>query len=353
MFSVAFCYPIVAVGGVLSHVYVFINGEWHLQAPVLFQLFCVLASLLVGLGVLAQPGSSLGGAQVALKVVLIYLSALFSSICVYRLLFHQLRRFPGPKLAAVTKLWHVFQNVPARNHIYLDDLYKRYGTFIRTGRLDKLSALRVLTASSGPNELTIVHPDALHVMNCVGSKCEKAVWYDLLLPDLSVNTTRNKVLHDSRRREWDQGFRSKGECRKIVALMSFLLTDIVALEGYYSTIVQYANYLRDQFANRSDRNEPINVSDWFYWFSFDIMGEFAFSRSFNMIQHERWHSVIIMLRKALRLLGTVSPAPWLAIIGFSLFPNTWVVGDWHRMLQWCRNCMTERLEVGVLLNDHS
>ena len=75
------------------------------------------------------------------------------------------------------------------------------------------------------------------------------------------------------------------------------------------------------------------------------MGEFAFARSFNILQHEKWHHAILMLRRAMSLLGPLSPVPWLAQIGFSLIPNYWVVKDWNSMMRWCKTRMDERIKV--------
>lgn len=63
---------------------------------------------------------------------------------------------------------------------------------------------------SGPNEITVYHPDIFAVTDGPGNSCGKAVWYDFLLPELAVNTTRDKVQHDQRRRIWDKGFTRQG-----------------------------------------------------------------------------------------------------------------------------------------------
>jgi hypothetical protein len=67
------------------------------------------------------------------------------------------------------------------------------------------------------------------------------------------------------------------------------------------------------------------------------MGEFAFAKSFRI--------AVIMLRKAMRLLGPLSPLPWLAQIGFYIMPWMYVVRDWLAMLVWCPDRMTERIKV--------
>ena len=62
----------------------------------------------------------------------------------------------------------------------------------------------------GPNEVTIFSPDALPAVLGPGTKCTKTGWYDTLKPLIALNTTRDKGLHDRRRRIWNRGFGQKG-----------------------------------------------------------------------------------------------------------------------------------------------
>ena len=151
--------------------------------------------------------------------------------------------------------------------------------------------------------------------------------YFCLKAEIAINTTRSKSDHDKRRRIWDSGFSNR------------------ALETYEATVVEYGKRLESRIAELSAKSQAINVSLWFYWFTFDVMGIFAFARSFDMLQKEEWHVSVVMLRKATRLLGPLSPVPWLAQIGFNISPWLWVVRDWLAMLAWCRDRMSERLKV--------
>ena len=90
-----------------------------------------------------------------------YAGCLAGSVLLYRVLFHRLRGFPGPKLAAISKLWHVYELL-------------------------------------GPKELTALHPDAVAALNGPNSRCTKSAWYDHLLPLLSLGSYRAKGLHSER-----------------------------------------------------------------------------------------------------------------------------------------------------------
>ena len=113
--------------------------------------------------------------------------------------------------------------------------------------------------------------------------------------------------------------------------------------------MKYGDQLEKGISDLAQKDQPVNASAWFYWFTFDVMGEFAFARSFGMLEFERWHTVVVMLRKAMRLLGPLSPVLWLAQIGFNILPRFWVVRDWFAMLAWCRERMKERIQVSPRL----
>ena len=118
--------------GLLAHQLLFIRGEWHLLAPTVFSTHVVLALFLVGAEIQLN-GNVSGNSVNALASVACYLIALFTSIAIYRACFHRLHHFPGPRLAAVSKLWHVWQCRDSRNHLVLESLRQEYGSFVRTG----------------------------------------------------------------------------------------------------------------------------------------------------------------------------------------------------------------------------
>ena len=141
---------------------------------------------------------------------------------------------------------------------------------------------------------------------------------------------------------------TKGLLPKVLfrrTVQAFSLLIMVALEYYHERTVDYVGRLERHIEALSVKGATVDASDWFYWLSFDIMGEFAFGKSFHMLEDEKWHVAISMLRSAMRLLGPFSSVPWLAQIGFSFFPNTAFIGEWHAMMNFCKDRMRERLEV--------
>lgn len=174
----------------------------------------------------------------------------------------------------------------------------------------------------GPNELSVFHPDILFAIDGKGNDCSKAPWYDLLLPQIALSTVRDKLQHDQRRRVWDHAF------------------SITALRSYEDRCIKYATQLDNYLESTS--NQPVLVNDCFFWFSFDIMGDLAMSRSFNMLSERGWHHIVFMMREFLGPVGIISPVVWLARLGFYI-PGA--MPEWDRFIDFCKKRMSERLSV--------
>lgn len=121
--------------GTLSHWTYFAHGEHHAAAPRLLSLSIFLPVLIcvilwrAGSFTLEQAGT------MAMGLTGSFFGGLWTSIVIYRLLFHRLRSFSGPLLARTSKLWHVWKVLPNfDNFRQLDELHRKYGDFVRTGK---------------------------------------------------------------------------------------------------------------------------------------------------------------------------------------------------------------------------
>lgn len=194
---------------------------------------------------------------------------------------------------------------------------------------------------SGPSEITVLVPEAVSTINEAKNTCSKPAWYDLLRPLRAIISIRDKAEHDLRRRVWDRGFGTKGLCQK--RPHSTMKNTYVgqALQAYDDRIIKYGRQLEVHLAKRA--GQALQANDWFFWFSFDVMGDLALGRSFNMLVDEKFHHAIAMMRDFMWLLGPFSPTPWLCRLGFAA-PG--VARGWTKWLIWCEQRMSERIAVG-------
>lgn len=124
--------------------------------------------------------------------------------------------------------------------------------------------------------------------------------------------------------------------------IQFKLWRYKALRDYEHRCIKYASQLEQHLTATS--GQPVLVNDWFYWFSFDVMGDLTMARSFNMLNDKTWHHVILMMRRFLALLGPITPVPWLARIAFNIPGAT---PGWGEFVRWCKIRVGERIEVGT------
>lgn len=149
-----------AATGVASHLFLFIHGEHHMRAPMIFRLYIALFSTLLYVEIVFKSQEVSDGAKEAVKIFTVYILSLFASIAIYRKFFHRLRHFPGPSVASITKLWQTSKTLDSQNHILLDNLYEKYGDFVRTGKMLDFSAEAAycLTRSKVPLRSQYLHP---------------------------------------------------------------------------------------------------------------------------------------------------------------------------------------------------
>jgi hypothetical protein len=108
-----------------------------------------------------------------------------------RLYFSPLSKFPGPRAAALSKLWEANEFRKGITTFTLQALHKEYKSdFIRIG----------------PNELSISNVDA--VEKIYKGKYKRGPFYELgmMNGEFNLNTTRNNADHSPWRRIWNKAF---------------------------------------------------------------------------------------------------------------------------------------------------
>ncbi|KAL4790551.1 cytochrome P450 [Aspergillus venezuelensis] len=234
-------------------------------------------------------------------------SGLIISIVLYRAFFHRLHRFPGPWMAKVSRLHTVFRATErTQYHIDLQEMHRKYGDFVRTG----------------PRELSINRPSAIHSFTNPQSACTKSTWYSHVSDDItqiSLNSTRDPDVHRRRRRAWDRGFSMK------------------ALLVYEPRLQHKADVLVSQVKARLD--QPLNISQWTIYLAFDVMGLVGFSKDFRQLEDAAEHAAIKELHGQMLILGILKPIPWLLTI---LGAIQGLVGNYGQFMTYCADRIAEK-----------
>ncbi|KAB8225023.1 cytochrome P450 [Aspergillus novoparasiticus] len=160
--------------GILIHILYIRIGEHHLYlARYIYGYFGsfigVAAFLYLVEGLTVHSASSR-----SLYLIFTQLLGLYSSLVLYRLLYHPLRQFPGPFLSRVPVFWLSVQLRHKTLYRKLADLHNEYGDFVRVG----------------PSDLSIIHPKAVNTICGFKSACTKSAWYDSSAPLRSLHSHR-------------------------------------------------------------------------------------------------------------------------------------------------------------------
>jgi hypothetical protein len=122
------------IAGILSHLVYFIRGEHHQYAH------RWITRALAGTAAVAIATLRLTDWQPLLSLILTalistsYFLGLYSSIGIYRVFFHPLRRFKGPFWARASNLYHMYIIRKSDNYLVMKKMHEKYGPIIRTGK---------------------------------------------------------------------------------------------------------------------------------------------------------------------------------------------------------------------------
>ncbi|KAL1962675.1 hypothetical protein VTN77DRAFT_9309 [Rasamsonia byssochlamydoides] len=231
---------------------------------------------------------------------------------IYRLYFHPLAKFPGPKIAAVTSLYECYHDLIRRGMFVwkVQEMHERYGPIVRIN----------------PHELHIRDADFYDELYPAGSKKRDKYKHWVVLagtPTASFATVSHN--HHRLRRAALNPFFSK----KAVAKMEPLIRDKV-------------ERLCARFADAVDSQAVIRLDAAYMALTMDIITHYAFGESYNYIGDEdfrlSWKEAVIgalengiLLRRfpwALPILKAI-PLPVLQRVN----PNAAKLVEWANIVQ--------------------
>ncbi|KAJ5356144.1 Cytochrome P450 [Penicillium concentricum] len=299
--------PLAGFSGLTAQLLFYRHGEWDLTAPrlVVSYIFLFLGATL--LERYQKDELPIGApSHLAAKVVGCHILGIYASMLFYRAFLHRLSRFPGPFLARLSN-FHVTFLSARKLQLYeeTEKLHEQYGDYVRLG----------------PTELSITDPRAVKAIYSSSAKVTKGPWYTVLEPRVSLQMVRNKQVHAQRRKAWDQGFSTR------------------ALRDYEPRVSYYTEQLI-QVIEREVGNQ-INMAQWFNYYSFDVMGDLSFGKSFNMLIDGKDAYILKQLHGDLKMIGLFAHLTWL----FPFFKKIPLINaDYLKFWKWVDARVDERIQ---------
>lgn len=174
----------------------------------------------------------------------------FTTYVVYQCFFHPLARYPGPFLAKITDIWQVYQFLTLQQPYNLTELHEKYGPFVRYGP-DKLS-------TTCEEAVTIIYQKGGRHM----PKTEYYAAFGAATPN--IFGMRDESLHSIRRRHMSH---------------SFSMASLKDMEPYLDS---HITLLKENLSRWAVSGEIFDLKKAFQYYVIDVLGELAFSQSFNL-----------------------------------------------------------------------
>lgn len=305
--------PIVAGCGLATH-FILHRDEWDNDFHTVLGVWVAALGGLATAEYIYNPDiNTISGAlRITGITAIIYLSTLITSTLIHRVFFHRLRNIPGPFLARFSKFYSVFAGA-LPNYQYFkwtEMLHKHYKTdVIRTG----------------PREVTIYCADAITLIHGPNTRCVKGPWYGVAknVGGYSTQSTRDKEEHRRRRKDWDHALNAK------------------ALREYEPRLNRHALALMYKLQEQA-KQSTVRFTNWVNFYSFDVMGDIGFSRSFGMMESGEEADIIKLLHSSMQPFSIFSHLTW----GLNLITRTsFGTKDVMKHIEWTARVLKERKQV--------
>ncbi|EXK75986.1 hypothetical protein FOQG_19252 [Fusarium oxysporum f. sp. raphani 54005] len=191
-----------------------------------------------------------------------------SVLVIYRLFFHPLAQYPGPKLAACSQLWFIQAWTRGRYPFVMKQVHDKYGDVVRIA----------------PNELSFQSPVAYKDIYARASKEAQFLKSEVLYSTHPSAARPNIVFsrdpqdHRQQRNEISHAFSGKS-----------LSEAQVVIEDYTELFVT-------QLVEKGGpKTEGVDVSVVYNWLTFDIIGEMAHPLQFDQCWPNTYVKIMVPL----------------------------------------------------------
>ncbi|KAJ2900598.1 cytochrome p450 [Zalerion maritima] len=192
-------------------------------------------------------------------------------LALYNLLLHPLRRFPGPKSWAISRIPYARSLTNATLPYDIDELHQKYGPIVRVA----------------PDEIAFAHPQAWKDVMGRGSS-DLPKWAQTYLSNTAVKPHIQNCVDMEQHRQLRKAIAPGFSDASLRAQ-----EDIV--ERYASLLVRRLKGMclaGGRIGGEKERSEEkvvVDLNAWFNYLTFDIIGDLAFGESFGCLETSDYH----------------------------------------------------------------
>ncbi|XHG09940.1 hypothetical protein AWENTII_012975 [Aspergillus wentii] len=191
-------------------------------------------------------------------------------LIIYRVFFHPLSHFPGPTVYAASYLPYLYKNKIAGNLVkHMVKIHEKYGPIVR------------------------ISPTQLAIDGSIGWT-EVFTRRSTMGPEFGKTATfygpRNGI-----------GILPAGQedHQRQRRLMAYAFS-AAALSEQESYLQHYADLLMKRLRERMLAGEPVDMTRWYNYLTFDIIGELAFADPFYCLEKSDYHPLVAMIFSGIR-----------------------------------------------------
>ncbi|KAK6860830.1 hypothetical protein PG995_004466 [Apiospora arundinis] len=253
-----------------------------------------------------------GTAQRILALFFINLVVLWTFRAVWRLFFHPLSRYPGPRIAAVSDIWYAYHSLLGRWPWTVEDVLKKYGDVVRIA----------------PNELVFTTPQAL--ADIYGSRHKNLE----LFPKTQINNHGN----DKRGGliwEWDPS-----RHREVAKQLGPAFKGS-ALKAKEPTLHRHIDHFVERMKTLGSGPEGVSLPTWTNWLCVDISADMAYNREMNALKDMKTPPYLDILAGFNKALVVIQMSWRFPLLSFLKYPFLFTVMRPHSHI---RDHSREQLE---------
>ncbi|KAF9875733.1 cytochrome p450 [Colletotrichum karsti] len=248
----------------------------------------------------------------ALGLGVILISVYTVYYIIYNLFFHPLRHFPGPLAMRATRAAYCYRLVRGTLSFDMLELHRKYGQVVRIAP-DELAF-----SDAGAWKVIFGHKTGTNTSNAAGQPTttqslsfEKSDTFYRPIPGLPRDIiTALGPQHAALRRQMSHGFSDRALREQQPVIMKYV-------DLFIQRMREHAAASTTSSQSSGGQQRPIDISLWYNYCTFDIIGDLAFGEPFGCLDNCDYHPWVRTVFQMVRVgvaFQTANHYPWLRSI---------------------------------------